>query len=339
MGILRTALLALTVTTAATATAAAAGDGDADYTADPGPYEVRVRPDLVLEDATRDKHLPVRVTWPDGEGPFPLIVWSHGYLGSKDAYEPLVQHWASHGYVVIQGTHSDSLALLPRRERWAKLREPFTFTGEGGLSDWRNRPLDIVLILDSLDWIEAQISELAGAIDREHVGVGGHSFGAFTAQLIGGVRTTEPGGDGFESHADERADAVVLISPQGRDTLLRDGAWDTLTRPAMVVTGTHDEGRNGEDGTWRREPYELAPAGDKVLVWIEGAHHSMGGITGHNGYTRVSGGLHPEQVDWIRIATTAFWDAQLRGDAGARAYLDGDELERLSGDVVELSSR
>jgi len=310
-----------------------------DAYGEPGPHDIAARPDLVIEDGARDKHLSIRVTWPEGEGPFPLIVWSHGYLGSKDAYQPLVEHWASHGYVVIQPTHSDSLSLLPRRDRWAKLREPFTFTGDGGLSDWRNRPRDIVLILDSLDWIEGEVPDVAGKIDRERIGVGGHSFGAFTTQLIAGVRTTEPGAEASESHADGRVDAALMISPQGRDTLLADGAWDTLTGPAMVITGTHDRGRNREPGTWRKEPYDLAPEGDKYLVWIEGAYHSMGGITGHEGYTRWSGGLHPEQVLWIQMASRAFWDAYLKTDPGARAYLDSDALETVSEGIVELSSK
>lgn len=329
----------LTGIVAAALVIGAAAEGNGGYGGEPGPHAITVRPDLVIEDDARGKHLTIQVTWPEGEGPLPLIVWSHGYLGSKDAYGPLVEHWASHGYVVIQPTHSDSLSLLPRRERRAKLREPFEFTGDGGLSDWRNRPLDIRLILDSLDWVEGEIPELAGRIDREHIGVGGHSFGAFTTQLLAGVCTTEPGAEAAESHADPRVDAALMISPQGRDTLLRDGAWDALAVPAMVITGTNDRGRNREPGSWRKEPYDFAPAGDKFLVWIEGAHHSMGGITGHDGYTRVSGGLHPEQVLWIQMASAAFWDAYLRTDPGARAFLDSDELATVSDGAVELSSK
>jgi dienelactone hydrolase len=329
-------LIGIVAITSLVGAAAEVGGG---YSGEPGPYAIAARPDLVFEDTERGKHLSMRVTWPDGEGPFPLIVWSHGYLGSKDAYGPLVEHWASHGYVVIQPTHSDSLSLLPRGERMARLREPFEFTGEGGLSDWRNRPLDVRLILDSLDWVEGEIPELSGRIDREHIGVGGHSFGAFTTQLLAGVCTTEPGAEAAESHADPRVDAALMISPQGRDTLLRDGAWDTLTGPAMVITGTHDRGRNREPGTWRKEPYDFAPEGDKFLVWIEGAHHSMGGITGHDGYTRVSGGLHPEQVLWIQMTSLAFWDRTLKQDAGAQAFLAGEEIETVSEGSVELSAK
>src|SRR5689334_6769086 len=76
-----------------------------------GPHRVETMTSIVLKDETRKKELPVRVSFPKADGQFPLIVWSHGMYGSKDGYQPLVSHWVSHGYVVIQPTHSDSLSL------------------------------------------------------------------------------------------------------------------------------------------------------------------------------------------------------------------------------------
>jgi predicted dienelactone hydrolase len=48
-------------------------------------------------------------------GQFPVIVFSHGAGGSGQNYFPLTHYWATHGYVIIQPTHNDSIAL--RRER------------------------------------------------------------------------------------------------------------------------------------------------------------------------------------------------------------------------------
>ena len=58
-----------------------------------------------------DKQLPIRIAYPDAEGQFPVIVFSHG-MGSKgDMYKGFTDFWASHGYVVIQPTHIDSRSL------------------------------------------------------------------------------------------------------------------------------------------------------------------------------------------------------------------------------------
>jgi len=81
------------------------------YKATGGPLAVKAVEMLKLRDAKRGKELQLRVTWPDGDGPFPVIVWSHGATGTKDMYRPLVTHWAGHGYVCIQPNHTDARSL------------------------------------------------------------------------------------------------------------------------------------------------------------------------------------------------------------------------------------
>lgn len=68
-------------------------------------------PNLTRHDAKRNKDLPVRVTWTDAAGMFPVIIRSHGAYSSKDAYLPLVEYWARRNYVMIQPTHEDSITL------------------------------------------------------------------------------------------------------------------------------------------------------------------------------------------------------------------------------------
>jgi predicted dienelactone hydrolase len=51
--------------------------------------------------------LPVRAIWPDGEGPFPVIVFSHGLHLNRDGYKPRVEHWARNGFLVLLPTHDD----------------------------------------------------------------------------------------------------------------------------------------------------------------------------------------------------------------------------------------
>src|SRR6185436_2695827 len=91
--------------------AARADEKEAGYQAEPGPFGIQSNKRIVLADAKRSKELQICLHYPAGQGPFPVIIWSHGAGGSKDNYLPLIEYWASYGYVTIQPTHSDSRAL------------------------------------------------------------------------------------------------------------------------------------------------------------------------------------------------------------------------------------
>ena len=88
------------------------------YKTAPGPYEVGVIDKLVLRDDAREKDLEMTVRYPkiahmqgqEGTTIFPLVIFSHGAGGSRGVFPELTTHWASHGYVVIAPTHSDSIA-------------------------------------------------------------------------------------------------------------------------------------------------------------------------------------------------------------------------------------
>jgi len=40
--------------------------------------------ELYVQDARRQKTLPLRISYPKGAGPFPIIIFSHGLFGSRD---------------------------------------------------------------------------------------------------------------------------------------------------------------------------------------------------------------------------------------------------------------
>jgi predicted dienelactone hydrolase/CubicO group peptidase (beta-lactamase class C family) len=277
----------------------------------PGPHEVRTVERIDLRDEGRGKDLRVRVTHPTGDGPFPVVVWSHGATATKDDYEPLARHWASHGFVVIRPSHADARSLTGR-----------SGPGAGVFLGWRDRPRDVAFVLDSLAAIERRVPALAGKLDRTRVGAGGHSYGAHTAQLLAGATTRDAGGR-RESHADARPRAFLLLSPQGvgeHAAGLDESSWKDVTRPLLLVTGTKDYGRKGDDWRWRLDPYRYAPPPDKFLLVIEDAWHGFGGIVGDAGF-RGRGPDDPDQRRCVQRVSTAFWDAYLRGDAKAAAFL------------------
>lgn len=313
-------------------TASAVGEeGSALYGIERGPYAVQSVASVELRDKQRDKTLPLRLTFPKAEGKFPVIVYSHGAMGSKDAYAPLIELWASHGYICIQPTHEDSLQLM--------LKSGERFRLQNVWAKWSTRPPDIRLILDSLKQLEADVEGLEGKIDHERIGMGGHSFGAHTSQLIGGVKLRNPVTKRFQTYYDPRPDAFLLISPQGTGDSLVEESYSGLTRPTLVITGTNDKSpRNGKDHLWRREVYDHSPAGDRFLLLVDEAYHGFGGITGARRFPG-SGPANEDHVNYVKSASLALWDAFLKSDDDAKRWLQTGAYDKATAGRAKFTSK
>jgi len=282
----------------------------------PGEHEVSAVETLRIAD------FDVRVTYPKGDGPWPVIVFSHGLYGSKDGYQVLARFWASHGYVVIQPTHPDSLSRGFKGQREA-------------MQAWDERPKQISQVIDALGTVEEKTGM---KLDRERIGVGGHSFGAHTSMLVGGA-VAYPGllakGKSFR---DKRAKCTLLLSPQGVGGLFREDSWKDYPVPALVVTGSEDTSPiNDTKPEDRLDPYKLGPDGRMHLVWIEGAHHNFGGISG----ARFPGaGPADEGKMWVvEQASLAFFDAFVKGDEQARKWLLDGELAKTDRAKVRCETK
>ncbi len=273
-----------------------------NYSGDVGPTPVGVIPTTTLHDAQRNKDVDVSIDYPTRGGPYPIIVFSHGYGSSNHGYEPLVSYWTSDGYVCIRPSHADAGALRevardivteqrreqrrgpppqqqhqpaprnPMEEIWDRERE----------AQWQNRVADIKLVLDSLNELERRFPELQGKMDHSRIGVAGHSYGAFTSMLIAGMRTF---GSPPLQLPDPRVRAVIAMSPQGvatnRDTTPQ--SWVEVHIPIMYMTGTNDRGTaENEDANWRKQAFDYSPAGDKYFLLIDGARHAS--FTGQVGF-------------------------------------------------------
>jgi len=331
---------------------AAAGPGG--YKIEPGPWKVASQ-DLVLRDEKRQKDLEVTVRHPavaaGAPGRCPLVVFSHGAGGSRAAFSDLTAHWASHGYVVVLPTHADSVELRRRSgEDLSRLRRDL----DSLRRDVRpfDRLADVTFVLDSIGAIEQRVAGLrdaggAGRVDRDRVGMAGHSAGALTTQMAAGVkvRGAVPGAMlEARSVGDPRIDAAILISGQGTtNRMFTEQSWNELSKPMLVITGSKDIAAIGsETPASRREPFDRAKPGDKYLVFIEGATHSS--YQGKGRALSLDPSV-PTDAELAMItsvtsaATLAFLDHCLKDDASARAYLKSEALVTFSGGRAALERK
>lgn len=284
------------------------------------------------------------------QGPYPLVIWSHGFAANAAWNNTLLEHYASYGFIVLAPEHTEQFD-----PSWGDL--------------WKSsidRPVDVKQTLDYAEALTAPGGELAGLIDMEHVAVVGHSYGGYTALAMAGAQYDlaafnarcaqvpaddplsflctplvpneaqmaaraglDPMPEGlWPSVGDPRVTAII---PMAGDSYLFDQAGlAKITIPMMAMGGTAD---SGTPYLWGAKPaYDHASSAQKALVSFVGGEHLIFGtpcenepwIVEHPAYgffcfdpvwdkTRV--------LDLIDHFSTAFLLDTLKGDQEAHAAL------------------
>jgi len=311
------------------------GTNTSGYDLGQGPYAVVEVSDAVLHDAKRNKDLHLRLIYPKNDGKYPVIIFSHGAGGSQSCCDLLTRHWASYGYVALQPTHEDSLSQRQASEDVGFLQAVRDALHQPKL--WRSRPEDISFLLDSLPELVRQIPSLAGKIDVDRVGVGGHSMGSFTAEAIAGALVDLPGQSGTD-FTDSRVKAVLCLSPQGPGQFgLNEHSFDRMKLPYLGVTGSQDSLGPMASPAWHKIPFERSQSGDKYHVLIQGANH-MSFVRPVSSGFRQSARSEPI-LDYTNSFSLAFWDAYLKSNERARKFLRSDALHSSSEGAVTLDRR
>lgn len=278
------------------------------------PIEIEPRPGLRL-----NLWLPVRST---GQR---VVIFSHGELGLPQIYDRMLGHWASHGFAVIAPIHDDSVIEGGLRLRRQDPAAGGAFDLTALIEDseaWRTRARTCRQALESVGLIERGTGI---SITSDRPIIVGHSFGAYTAQLLLGARALTHGGEVLEE-ADARFHAGVLLSPQGRGVMgLVDGSWDTLSRPALVVTGPGDSDATMQAPETKAEPFVLSPPGNKHLAWLARASPTL-----YAGRTR-PGSAEDGAFQDILAVTTAFLLSYAFRDETVFQELAGDYYARMTG--------
>ena len=255
----------------------------------------------------RGTDLELRVSAPATGEALPIILFAHGFGWSMNSYAPLVDYWASNGFVVIQPTFLDSrtLGLAPDDPRTADI--------------WRIRVGDMKQILDHLDVIEETVPGLAGRIDRTRIAAVGHSYGAQTVGMLLGARVLGAAGVPGGAVTEPRISAGVLLSATGDGESLTEFPrrhfsfmqpdFEGMTTPTLVVAGDQDDSPLSTRGPdWFADAYTLSPA-PKDLLTVIGGQHSLGGISGYD--VAETTDADPARIDLIRQSTLAWLRATL----------------------------
>lgn len=262
--------------------------------------------------------VPVRVFLPATPGPSPVILFSHGLGGSREGNRFLGEHWAAHGYVAVFLQHpgSDSAVWkdVSPAQRMAALKSA------ASLENFLARIDHVHGVLDALaKWNVEPKHVLAGRLNLDRVGMSGHSFGAVTTQAVSG--------QGFplgQSFSDPRIKAAMALSPSVPRQGDAKSAFAKVTIPWLLITGTADSAPIGEQtAASRLGVYPALPAGQKYELVLEGAEHSAFTDRALPGDSLPRNANHHRALLEI---STAFFDSTLKGDALARAWLEGEAV-------------
>ncbi|HTR41613.1 MAG TPA: hypothetical protein VMH87_08365 [Pseudomonadales bacterium] len=272
--------------------------------------------DLSFHDAARNRDIPLRIYLPTNTTPEPVVLFSHGLGGSRAGSVFLGEQWAARGYVAVFVQHPGSDEVVwqdvPPLERMQALRQA------ASLENFLLRVQDIAAVLNQLEiWNADKTNLLAGRMDLKAVGMSGHSFGAVTTEAVSGETLPITG----KQFTDARIKAAIAFSPSSPRDGNVDKAFGSVTIPWMLMTGTKDVAPIGDqDVEARLKVYPALHGAPKYEVVLFNAEHSV--------FTdRALPGDHeprnPNHHRVILALSTAFWDAYLRGDTNALAWLNG----------------
>ncbi|MDG0978008.1 alpha/beta hydrolase family protein [Ilumatobacter sp.] len=158
------------------------------------------------------------------DGPFPLVIYSHGSGGLRYISSNYTEALASNGYIVAAADHTGNTAL-----------ELITGAEVDGPSNAINRPNDVTRIIDA--FLDPESTETVGfvaAVNPGQIAVTGHSVGGFTAYAMASGYSTDAG----EFVADERVLALITLAPATDG--LTDDQLLSIQIPALVMAGTDD---------------------------------------------------------------------------------------------------
>ena len=240
-------------------------------------------------------------------GPYPVIFFSHGFMGLRFQNYSLCEHLASHGFVVVAVDHYGNSAFvnLPG--------EPLVMINllETAAS-YFDRTEDVAFIYNELEKIKSDPGQPLGAdlFDLERFAVSGHSFGGLTSMFCG---------LDFDF-----VDAIAPLNPAWA------GAFpDGFSKPFFLLQGENDAFVKGMNESVQRHQEEATSTRKLYLNLIRGGHFNATDVCVlvPPSFTGLAQGCEPPEIDF-RLANrisnaymTAFFKSVLYGDDRYDSYI------------------
>ena len=274
------------------------------------PMTVVIDNSIALVAADNERSVPLKIFYPREQGPFPLIVLSHGTFSSIDRYDLIANYWAAQGYVVILPQHIDA--------NYGVTPSGYDVMQNVSLT----RVADMSQVLDELDDIVARLPALAGKIERGRYIAAGHSIGTQVAMLVTGLRYRTDFNATVMAADENRFSALLLVSDPGKMRLMPTDLWTASNVPTFMATGTDDYGLMGQRGAATEAQSEVLRASDsgdidRYLLLLEGGDHYFGGLI----QKQVDAQPDHEGLAIFNAVSTAFMDAYIKNSAPAKRYL------------------
>jgi fermentation-respiration switch protein FrsA (DUF1100 family) len=187
-----------------------------------------------------DRPLPVTIWYPDADaGRFPVILFSHGLTGTPRDYTPLLERWASAGFVVAAPTY------------------PYTSRGAARVDalDVINQPADATYVLTEVLKLDRRAGDaLRGRLATDRLAAAGHSAGGITTIGL------------FSVARDERLDAGVVLAGSALGVGL---GFTGPPAPLLFVHGQQDSVVSYASG---KAAYDSVPWPKALLTLPDGDH-------------------------------------------------------------------
>lgn len=185
------------------------------------------------------------------DGPFPLIIFSHGAFGVRFQNVFYTEYLASHGYIVASPDHQGNTLY--------DLLRNGGYDGTTVAMSALDRPYDIEHLLDNL--IEKNNKEgefFFQSFDEEKIGITGHSFGGMVSFL-------NPMQDPRFKAAVPMTPATQALGPMGYDLA-------EYPIPVMVMSGTLDN--TLETDVEMAKPFEILPKPKFYFELLTAGHYT-----------------------------------------------------------------
>jgi dienelactone hydrolase len=266
-------------------------------------------------DTARERTLPIKIYVPRGDGPFPVVIHSHGLGGNREGSSVILTPLATDGFIVLTLQHpgSDTSILTPAaRAEAAAGRLPIR--GDAAVERYR----DAQFAVRELTRRNVATGPLRGKLDLKRLGMSGHSFGALgTLVALGQTVPKAPPG----MFREPALVAGIVYSPNKPRADSASVAFRGVKTPILHFTGTEDRSpMDLEETPWARTtPFQSITGADQFLVVVDGGDHMLfSGRRTAEGRPKPADAAH---LQTIISETIRFWRAYLKSDTQAATEL------------------